>query len=212
MTKSPSSAVIVAHPDDETLWCGGYMLRHPEYHWTVATLCRASDADRAPRFARVLHNLSARGRMGDLDDGPDQRPLLPDLVANEIQRLVPDDEYDLVFTHGPRGEYTRHRRHEECCRAVCDLWAEGRLRTAVLKMFAYEDGGRAYLPRVRADADERLTLTGAELTRKRRLMTETYGFAPDSWEGRAVPGEEGFRSFTTPETALRYLAAEEVPG
>ena len=30
--------VIVAHPDDETLWAGGTLLMHPDCRWTVVTL------------------------------------------------------------------------------------------------------------------------------------------------------------------------------
>ena len=41
-----NAVVIVAHPDDETLWAGGTILMHPETHWTILTLCRTSDPDR----------------------------------------------------------------------------------------------------------------------------------------------------------------------
>ena len=54
-------AVIVAHPDDETLWAGGLMLMHPEVKWTVVTLCRKSDLDRAPKFFKALERLNAVG-------------------------------------------------------------------------------------------------------------------------------------------------------
>ena len=95
------AAVVVAHPDDETLWCGGYILAHPEFDWRVVTLCRASDPDRAPKFRRVLEQLGAVGEMADLDDGPDQVPLPIVQVEETIARLLSGDSYTLILTHGP---------------------------------------------------------------------------------------------------------------
>jgi LmbE family N-acetylglucosaminyl deacetylase len=43
----PRAAVVVAHPDGETLWCGGYILSHWDSLWRIVTLCRAADPDRA---------------------------------------------------------------------------------------------------------------------------------------------------------------------
>jgi LmbE family N-acetylglucosaminyl deacetylase len=135
----PRAAVIVAHPDDETLWCGGYILSHPEFNWRIVTLCRAGDADRAPKFRQVLDCLGAEGEMADLDDGPGQDPLPSGQVEETTARLLPGNSYDLVLTHGPNGEYTQHRRHAECCRAVVELWRSGGIDTKRLWMFAYED-------------------------------------------------------------------------
>src|SRR6202142_2970358 len=125
----PRAAVVVAHPDDETLWCGGYILTHPEFLWRIVTLCRAMDADRAPRFRRVLQRFGAEGEMADLDDGPDQTPLPSAQVRETVVRLLGGNSYDLVLTHGPLGEYTQHRRHAECCQAVAELWQSGALNT-----------------------------------------------------------------------------------
>ena len=41
--------IIVAHPDDETIWMGGTILKYTELEWTIYSLCRASDKDREPK-------------------------------------------------------------------------------------------------------------------------------------------------------------------
>jgi len=146
-------AVIVAHPDDETLWAGGTMLMNAQAHWKVITLCRKSDPDRSPRFFRALGQLNAAGQMADLDDGREQAPLESRLVQDTILELVAGERFDLIITHGPAGEYTRHLRHEETNKAVLALWQAGRLTAKQLWQFAYGDGGGEYRPVAIEDAD-----------------------------------------------------------
>jgi LmbE family N-acetylglucosaminyl deacetylase len=194
--------VLVAHPDDETLWCGGYILAHPEFLWRIVTLCRGSDPDRAPRFRQVLRALAAEGDMADLDDGPDQAPLPADQLRRTAAGLLTGSSYRLILTHGPNGEYTRHRRHAECCRAVVDLWQSGGIDTQQLWLFAYEDGGRTYLPRVRDDADRHDILSNEVWLEKRRLITQLYGYQPDTWEAKTTPREDSAQAAVT-RTASR---------
>ncbi len=110
MNKSSTKtvAVIVAHPDDETLWAGGTILSHPECEWYIVSLCRGNDKDRAPKFYQALKILKAKGTMGDLDDGPEQIPLNEEEVENAILDLLPAKHFDLIISHNPSGEYTRH--------------------------------------------------------------------------------------------------------
>lgn len=197
--------VVVAHPDDEILWCGGLILGHPEWSWHIVTLCRRSDDDRAPKFRRVLELVGARGAMADLDDGPDQRPLDTDEVQRALEPMLPARQVDLVLTHGPRGEYTRHRRHEEVCRATAALWRRGVIQTRELRMFAFTDDERRHLPRAIDAAPLQLALDDGVFNKKRALITATYGFAPDSWEARATPRKEAFWTFDQAEVAVAWV-------
>jgi hypothetical protein len=95
----------------------------------------------------------------------------------------------------PRGEYTRHRRHEEVGRAVISLWDEKVLSTDALWCFAYEDGNRTYLPRpIKIDTVYH-KLTTPIWDRKYDIITRTYGFSEDSWEARTTPKAEAFWQF-----------------
>jgi len=187
-------AVVVAHPDDETLWAGGLLLNHPEWSTFIVSLCRGQDPERAPRFHQALEYLGAKGTMGDIDDGPDQVPLPPLMVQDAILSLLPVWDYDLLLTHAPEGEYTRHRRHEEIARAVQELCRRGDLSARRLLEFAYEDGGRAYYPRPRQDAVLQLPLSDGIWAQKYHLITRIYGFEENGWEARTTPRVEAFRA------------------
>src|SRR4030043_341894 len=99
-------ALIVAHPDDETLWAGGTILSHPSWKCFIVCLCRGNDKDRAPRFYNALKILKSEGIMGDLDDGPDQKPLNIKDIEHVILDLLPPKHFDLIISHNPSGEYT----------------------------------------------------------------------------------------------------------
>ena len=185
-------AVIVAHPDDETLWAGGTLLMQPDSCWTVVTLTRKSDPDRAPKFHKALECYRAVGIMGDLDDGPEQKPLRTVEVEDTIMALLPSQRYDLILTHALWGEYTRHRRHEEVARAVVALRESGHLPTGEIWMFAYQDSGGKHLPRPVADSDVHIRLPEEVWEHKYHIITNIYGFRPDSFEAQTTPKEEAF--------------------
>jgi LmbE family N-acetylglucosaminyl deacetylase len=206
MTVRESVAVLVAHPDDETLWAGGTLLSEPTWLPFVWCACRAYDADRAPKFHRVLKQLGARGAMADLDDSPEQPPLADEQVEKSLLESLPTHSFDRILTHSPLGEYTRHQRHEDVARAVLRLWLRGSLSAAELWLFAYDDQGGSDLPRALENADIMFELSSEVWQRKHRLITQDYGFAETSWEARATPRREGFFRVTTVEHATAWLA------
>jgi LmbE family N-acetylglucosaminyl deacetylase len=211
MAARESVAVLVAHPDDETLWAGGTLLSEPSWSSFVCCACRASDADRAPKFRRVLQQLQAEGSMADLDDGPEQLPLSDEQVEQALLQCLPSRQFERILTHSPLGEYTRHRRHEEVALAALRLWLRGTLSAAELWLFAYDDAGGSRLPDAIPSADIVRELSATVWQRKQRLITEQYGFGEASWEARATPRTEGFFRITTAERARAWLEQSRDP-
>ena len=203
--KSKAVAVIVAHPDDETLWAGGTILSHPSWHWFIVCLCRGSDKDRAPRFLRTMQVLGSEGIMGDLDDGPEQQPLDEIELEVAILQLLPSMHFDLIISHNPDGEYTRHVRHEETGKAVIKLWHAGKISASELWTFAYEDGNKKYYPRPIENAALYRVLTKRIWLKKYSIITGTYGFEKTSFEAETTPRAESFWQFTNSYDAQKWL-------
>jgi LmbE family N-acetylglucosaminyl deacetylase len=202
---SRSVAVIVAHPDDETLWAGGTILMHPAWHWYILCLCRGGDQHRAPRFYEALTALRSKGAMGDLDDGPGQNPLDEREVEGAILQLLPPEHFDLIISHNPSGEYTRHIRHEETGKAVIRLWCEGKITARELWTFAYGDGNKTYFPKAEKKASIYQRLTKQIWLHKYRIITEIYGFQKNSFEAETTPLVEAFWQFTKSGDAEKWL-------
>lgn len=198
-------ALIVAHPDDETLWAGGTILSHPSWTCFIVCLCRVSDTERASKFYKALNILKSEGVMGDLDDGPEQKPLDEKEIKHAILDLLPPKHYDLIITHNPSGEYTRHLRHEEISEAVIKLWHTGKIFANELWTFAYEDGNKEYYPRPIENTPVYRKLTKRIWLRKYSIITETYGFEKNSFESKTTPRAESFWQFTNSYEAKKWL-------
>jgi LmbE family N-acetylglucosaminyl deacetylase len=203
--RTKSVAIIVAHPDDETLWAGGAIMSHPSWQCFIACLCRKNDADRAPKFFKALKILKSQGIMGNLDDEPEQKPLEETVVEQAVLDLLPTKHFDLIITHNPTGEYTRHLRHEEISKAVIRLWYAGKIFTKELRTFAYEDGNKTYYPKAVENNTIYGTLTKRIWSLKYSLITETYGFEKNSWEAQTTPKAEAFWRFTNPSDAIKRI-------
>jgi LmbE family N-acetylglucosaminyl deacetylase len=189
---SKTVALIVAHPDDETLWAGGTILNHPSWKCFIVCLCRGNDKERSEKFYNALKIYRAEGIIGDLDDGPEQTPLKDNEVEEAILSLLPPGHFDLLISHNPLGEYTRHLRHEEAGRAVIRLWKNGKISAGNLWTFAYEDGNRQYYPRPVESASFYRILSTRIWSKKYKIITENYGFEINSFEAETTPRAESF--------------------
>jgi LmbE family N-acetylglucosaminyl deacetylase len=152
-----------------------------------------------------LEILRAEGNMGDLDDGPEQISLDAEQIQDRIVRLLPSNRFDLIITHSPAGEYTRHRRHEEIGDAVIMLWHAGKIQADELWMFAYEDGDKRYLPRPIRSAHIYQALPEDIWQKKYNLITGIYGFQKGGFEAETTPRAEAFWRFTDSKEAQDWL-------
>lgn len=207
---SKKVAVIIAHPDDETLWAGGTLLDHPEWDIFIFSLCRKYDPDRAPKFKKALKLLNAKGTMADLDDGPEQIPQDLNHVADLILKGLRCRTWNMIITHSPLGEYTRHLRHEEIGKTVMNLWIAGQLYSDQLLVFAYEDGNRTYFPKALKQADLLFNISTKLWQQKYNIMTKIYGFNQNSWEVKTTPKDEAFWKFTVKEEATEWLKSNSL--
>jgi len=168
-------------------------MMNPEINWTILSLTRKSDSDRAPKFFNTMKKLNAVGFMSDLDDAPSQKPLPTDLIQLEITFILDVHSYDIIITHHPLGEYTKHLRHEEVSLAVFHLIQSKILKCKKFITFAYCDGGKIFLPKPRNDADIIINLPEDIIIRKKEIINDIYGFAPGSFEAMLCTNLEAFK-------------------
>lgn len=119
--------IVVAHPDDETLFFGGLMLADRRYDWRVVCATDGNadglGAERHDQFARACRIFGVRHL--DFFDLPDRYDVR--LSQNEmhdcLKRYCGREVPQAVFTHGPLGEYG-HPHHQDVSLAVHEVFAE----------------------------------------------------------------------------------------
>lgn len=111
--------MIVAHPDDETLWAGKTIAEHP--NTGVLCLTNRGNASRRRAFHRAIRAL---GAVGVILDVPDRRVDLP--TAEDNSHIVEALDFILqpgrpfvLLTHAPEGEYG-HPLHQRVSALVTD--------------------------------------------------------------------------------------------
>ena len=198
--KKKKVLVIVAHPDDETIWLGGTLIRNSliKNNWdlTIISLCRKNDSDRAPKFKKTCEILKAKNFISDLEDD-ELKPLPSSEIICRIKEFIKENKnYDLIFTHGENGEYG-HIRHIETHNAVKEMLGKKIIFCKKLFFFDYKKVERknadtGFDVYVNKNADKLIKLNTFELLKKKQLIHEVYGFEKGGFEERTCRKWESF--------------------
>ncbi|MDD5700038.1 MAG: PIG-L family deacetylase [Candidatus Nanoarchaeia archaeon] len=178
MDKTEALAVV-AHPDDETIWMAGVILRNKNWNWTVLSLCREYDSDRKPKFDKACKILNATSIIADLEDD-NLQPIKTQEVILKIKEKLPKNSFDIIFTHGENGEYG-HIRHIEIHNAVKSMIKNKDLTAPKVYFFNYKKGENILYPELKTPqpieySDFVLNLSDKELELKKKIIREIYKY------------------------------------
>ena len=117
----PKKLMIVAHPDDESLWGGAHLL---EEEYTVVCITCGVVNYRVTEFEKAMAVTNDTYIMLGYPDlaGPkiDRWETTYNLIYESLKRIIESNNWNVIVTHNPDGEYG-HIQHIMTSKIVTDI-------------------------------------------------------------------------------------------
>lgn len=116
-----SSLMIVAHPDDETIWGGSHLLKG---NYTVLCITNGNNKKRKAEFEQAMKKTHSKGIIltyPDKTNGQrDNWKTCKKQIQKEIKKEIDSKNWNQIVTHNPNGEYG-HIHHKMVSKFVTNI-------------------------------------------------------------------------------------------
>ena len=182
-----SKLMIVAHPDDETLWGGAHLLQGG---YLVVCITNGDDPVRAGEFRTAVRGtgnipliLSYPDKTGGEKDTWDT---VRDSICADLRLILTEKHWDFVVTHNPRGEYG-HIHHKMTNRIVTQLFEETQSADQLWYFGTYYTWKRmaaasdTLTPISEDELDEKMILCRIYASQKKAIQKRTHMLPYELW-------------------------------
>ena len=116
--QEPESLMIVAHPDDETIWGGSHLING---NYTVLCITNGNNKKRKKEFMKVMEKTHSKGIILSFPDKTkgkrDNWKSCKKDIQREKKKEIDSKDWDKIVTHNPDGEYG-HIHHKKVSKYV----------------------------------------------------------------------------------------------